>query len=82
MVNVAATSDGTERRVTMAYGANDRLVRLEAEGVGVVLVEYGEHGELTRVSSPEGRRVALEVTSVMQALLDLIRPASVKADVL
>jgi YD repeat-containing protein len=81
MVSVDAVSSGTVRKLTIQYGDNDRPVRLEVEGIGAVVVEYDAHGDIKRVDSSSGRRVALYVTSAMQALLDLIRPASVKAGV-
>jgi hypothetical protein len=40
-------------------------------------VEYTVTGEIKRVDSTAGRKIALQVTSAFQNLLDIIRPAGV-----
>ena len=80
METLVTTSGGTERRLTFGYGEGDRPVRIEAEGLGAITVEYDARGEIRKVDSPD-RRVALGVTSAFHVLLDLVRPADVKVDV-
>jgi YD repeat-containing protein len=81
ITTIVATSDGTERKVALTYAKGDRPIRIEVQGVGAVVVEYDEHGEVSKVDASEGRKASLEVTLAFQTLLDLVRPASVKMDV-
>ena len=42
-----------------------------------IIVTYTESGEIEKVESPEGRKIALAVTTAFQELQDIIRPAGV-----
>jgi YD repeat-containing protein len=74
---VLVTRDGETLHVTYGYDEQDRVVRIEVEGLGVVTVVRDAAGEIAKVDSEEGRKVSLQVTSAMNVLLDLIHEAEV-----
>jgi hypothetical protein len=45
--------------------------------VGSINVSYTNSGEIKKVESAAGRRVAVQVTSAIQNLVDIIKPAGV-----
>jgi YD repeat-containing protein len=68
-------------RIEFEYNENSKPVvirKIDADGsTGAIKVTYAMNGETRKVESPEGRKVALAVTSAFQSLLDIIRPAGV-----
>ncbi|HTM19493.1 MAG TPA: DUF6531 domain-containing protein [Kofleriaceae bacterium] len=85
---VALTYDGNGRIDTMVdqkggtlrftYNSNSKPTVIELVGVGSINVTYLPSGEIKKVDSTAGRKIALEVTSAFQNLLDVIRPAGVE----
>jgi YD repeat-containing protein len=63
--------------IRFEYNANSKPVRITQVGVGDITVTYSSNGEIEKVDSSAGRKIALEVTTVFQELLDVIRPAGV-----
>jgi hypothetical protein len=41
------------------------------------VVTYGNSGEIKKVDSPAGRKIAMQVSSAFQNLLEIVRPAGV-----
>jgi YD repeat-containing protein len=67
-----------EKTLRFEYNREARPIRIEVDQVGALDITYTPSGEVENVDSKSGRAVALEVTSMFQSLLELIRPADVK----
>jgi len=63
--------------LTFTYNDRSKPVTITLTGTGTITVTYDANGEIKNVASPEGRKVALQVTASFQHLLDAIRPAGV-----
>jgi YD repeat-containing protein len=63
--------------LTFEYNDESRPVRIIANGIGEVTVEYTPTGEIKKVDSKGGRSIALRVTSSFQELLDIVKPAGI-----
>jgi len=71
------TLKSPETEISFEYNRNSKPVRISCAGIGDITVTYNDNGEIEKVDSPQGRKVAEQVTSSFQDLLDLIRPAGV-----
>jgi YD repeat-containing protein len=77
---IESLEDQARRRIEFTYGVNSKPVeirRVDGTKVQRIKVTYTADGEIEKVESPDGRAVALEVTSAFQNLQDIIRPAGV-----
>jgi predicted RecB family endonuclease len=52
-------------------------VEIEMEKVGVINVAYDNYGEIKKVESKAGAKMALQVTQAFQSLLSIVKPAGV-----
>jgi YD repeat-containing protein len=69
--------DQSHRRIDFKYNENSKPVEITDPALGTITVSYTNSGEIKKVESTAGRKIALQVTSAFQNLLDIIRPAGV-----
>ncbi len=69
--------DQNKRRIDFKYNENSKPVEITDPNLGTITVSYTNSGEIKKVESTAGRKIALQVTSAFQNLLDIIRPAGV-----
>ena len=69
--------DQNKRRIDFKYNENSKPVEITDPALGSITVSYTNSGEIKKVESTAGRKIALQVTSAFQNLLDIIRPAGV-----
>ena len=69
--------DQDRRRIDFKYNENSKPVEISDPALGSITVTYTNSGEVKKVESSAGRKIALQVTSAFQNLLDIIRPAGV-----
>jgi len=69
--------DQSKRRLDFKYNEASKPVEITDPNLGSITVSYSNSGEIKKVESSAGRKIALEVTSAFQNLLDIIRPAGV-----
>jgi YD repeat-containing protein len=69
--------DQDRRRIDFKYNENSKPVEISDPSLGTISVAYKQSGEIDKVESTAGRKIALQVTSAFQNLLDIIRPAGV-----
>jgi YD repeat-containing protein len=67
----------SKRQISFKYNENSKPVEIKDPSLGTITVSYANSGEIKKVESTAGRRIALQVTSAFQNLLDIIRPAGV-----
>ena len=69
---------GDERRVlAFKYNALGKPVEIEMEKIGKINVAYDNYGEIKKVESNAGHKMALQVTQAFQNLLSIVKPAGV-----
>jgi len=66
-----------DKTLVFKYNEMGKPVKIEIEGLGGINVTYDEYGEIERVSSEDGHKMALQVTQAFQNLLALVKPAGV-----
>ncbi len=69
--------DQSQRQINFKYNENSKPVEIADPALGTITVSYTNSGEIKKVESSAGRKIALQVTSAFQNLLDIIRPAGV-----
>ncbi|OFZ79169.1 MAG: hypothetical protein A2583_00565 [Bdellovibrionales bacterium RIFOXYD1_FULL_53_11] len=69
--------DQNKRRIDFKYNEHSKPVEISDPSLGTIKVSYTNSGEIKKVESASGRKVALQVTSAFQNLLDIIQPAGV-----
>jgi YD repeat-containing protein len=69
--------DQDRRRIDFKYNENSKPIEITDPAVGTIRVSYTNSGEIKKVDSTAGRKIALQVTTAFQNLLDIIRPAGV-----
>lgn len=65
------------RKLSFDYNAQNKPVKISMENVGTINVEYDNYGEIKRVESKAGHKMALQVTQAFQSLLAIVKPAGV-----
>lgn len=65
------------RTLTFKYNALGKPVEIEMEKVGKINVSYDNYGDIKRVESKQGHKMALQVTQAFQNLLAIVKPAGV-----
>lgn len=66
-----------KRIIQFKYNENSKPIEISDPSLGSITVSYTNSGEIKKVESSAGRKIALQVTSAFQNLLDIIRPAGV-----
>jgi YD repeat-containing protein len=74
---IKALVDQDQRRLEFVYNEHSKPVQISDPKVGKINVTYSNNGEIMNVTSSGGRKIAMQVTSAFQNLLDIIRPAGV-----
>ncbi len=74
---IKALIDQDKRQLQFSYNEASRPVEISDPAVGKIQVQYTNSGDIKKVDSSGGRKIALQVTSAFQNLLDIIRPAGV-----
>ncbi|MEN9724192.1 MAG: hypothetical protein RJB38_2178, partial [Pseudomonadota bacterium] len=69
--------DQDRRRLDFKYDQNSRPVEITDPKLGTIKVSYKNSGEIDKVDSAAGQKVAVQVTTAFQNLLEIIRPAGV-----
>lgn len=69
--------DQAKKRIDFKYDENSKPIEIIDPQLGSINVTYNNAGEVKNVDSRAGRKIAMEVTSQFQNLLDIIRPAGV-----
>lgn len=71
--------DSSNQRRTLAFKYNSlgKPVEIEMEKVGKINVAYDNYGEVKKVDSNAGHKMALQVTQAFQNLLTIVKPAGV-----
>lgn len=69
--------DQAKKQITFKYNENSKPVEIKDPSMGSITVQYTNSGEVKKVDSSGGRKIALAVTSSFQNLLEIIRPAGV-----
>jgi YD repeat-containing protein len=72
----------TEKRVlAFKYNALGKPVEIEMEKIGKINVAYDNYGEIKKVESSAGHKMALQVTQAFQNLLSIVKPAGVNLNI-
>jgi YD repeat-containing protein len=69
--------DQNKRQIQFKYNENSKPIQITDPALGSITVSYTNSGEIKKVDSTAGRKIAVQVTSAFQNLLDIIRPAGV-----
>lgn len=70
-------STNQKRVLGFKYNALGKPVEIEMEKVGKINVSYDNYGEIKKVDSSAGHKMALQVTQAFQNLLTIVKPAGV-----
>jgi YD repeat-containing protein len=70
-------SANSRRILAFKYNALGKPVEIEMEKVGKINVAYDNYGEIKKVDSSAGHKMALQVTQAFQNLLTIVKPAGV-----
>lgn len=77
MGRIATMLDQDNRRIDFTYNAQSKPIEIKDAKKGTIKIKYGPSGEIQGVDSPLGPKVAMEVTTAFNNLLEIIRPAGV-----
>lgn len=67
----------SRRTLSFKYNSMGKPVEIEMENVGIINVAYDNYGEIKKVESKAGAKMALQVTQAFQSLLSIVKPAGV-----
>jgi YD repeat-containing protein len=65
------------RTLTFKYNALGKPVEIAMKNTGKIFVAYDNYGDIKKVESKAGHKMALQVTQAFQSLLAIIKPAGV-----
>lgn len=66
-----------KRTLMFKYNAQGKPVEIAMDKVGKINVAYDNYGEIKKVESNAGHKMALQVTQAFQSLLSIVKPAGV-----
>ena len=66
-----------KRSLTFKYNALGKPVEIAMSKIGKINVAYDNYGEIKKVESKSGHKMALQVTQAFQSLLSIVKPAGV-----
>lgn len=66
-----------KRALSFKYNALGKPIEISMEKVGTINVAYDNYGEIKKVESKAGHKMALQVTQAFQSLLSIVKPAGV-----
>ncbi len=73
----AKTKKNIKRTLSFTYNSLGKPVEIEMNKIGKIQVAYDNYGEIKRVDSKQGHKMALQVTQAFQNLLAIVKPAGV-----
>lgn len=73
----AKTKKEVRRTLAFTYNSLGKPVEIEMNKIGKIQVAYDNYGEIKRVDSKQGHKMALQVTQAFQNLLAIVKPAGV-----
>lgn len=79
MVDQDSTKE--KRVLSFKYNALGKPVEIEMEKIGKINVAYDNYGEIKKVESSAGHKMALQVTQAFQNLLTIVKPAGVNLNI-
>ena len=65
------------RTLSFIYNSMGKPVEITMDKVGKINVDYDNYGDIKKVESKEGHKMALQVTQAFQNLLSIVKPAGV-----
>jgi YD repeat-containing protein len=74
---ISTLVDQDRHQINFKYNENSKPIEITDPSLGKISVSYTNSGEIKKVESSAGRKIALQVTSAFQSLLEIIRPAGV-----
>ncbi|MBN21622.1 MAG: hypothetical protein CL678_10085 [Bdellovibrionaceae bacterium] len=74
---IASMFDQKKRRIDFQYNSDSKPIKISDSKLGSMRVSYNKSGQIEKVDSSGGRKVAVQVTDAFQNLLAIIRPAGV-----
>jgi len=77
MVDQDSKGKAKKRVLTFKYNALGKPVEIAMSKVGKINVAYDNYGEIKKVESKSGHKMALQVTQAFQSLLSIVKPAGV-----
>jgi YD repeat-containing protein len=77
MVDQDKVNKNKKRILTFKYNALGKPVEIAMLKVGKINVAYDNYGEIKKVESKSGHKMALQVTQAFQSLLAIVKPAGV-----
>lgn len=66
-----------KRTLSFIYNALGKPVEISMDSIGKINVDYDNYGEIKKVESKTGHKMALQVTQAFQNLLSIVKPAGV-----
>jgi YD repeat-containing protein len=66
-----------KRTLSFKYNAMGKPVEIAMDQLGTINVAYDNYGEIKKVDSKAGHKMALQVTQAFQTLLSIVKPAGV-----
>jgi YD repeat-containing protein len=66
-----------KRTLSFKYNALGKPVEIAMDKIGKINVAYDNYGEIKKVESKAGSKMALQVTQAFQSLLSIVKPAGV-----
>ncbi|WP_372653252.1 DUF6531 domain-containing protein [Halobacteriovorax sp.] len=66
-----------KRSLSFVYNAQGKPVEIKMDKIGKINVQYDNYGEIKKVESKAGHKMALQVTQAFQSLLAIVKPAGV-----
>ena len=77
MIDQEKSDEKSRRTLSFKYNSMGKPVEIEMENVGIINVAYDNFGEIKKVESKAGAKMALQVTQAFQSLLSIVKPAGV-----
>jgi len=77
MIDQEKNDEKSRRTLSFKYNSMGKPVEIEMENVGIINVAYDNFGEIKKVESKAGAKMALQVTQAFQSLLSIVKPAGV-----
>jgi YD repeat-containing protein len=74
-------TNAEKRVLAFKYNALGKPVEIEMESIGKINVAYDNYGEIKKVDSSAGHKMALQVTQAFQNLLTIVKPAGVNLNI-
>ncbi len=70
-----------KRVLTFKYNALGKPIEIAMSKVGKIFVSYDNYGDINKVDSKAGHKMALQVTQAFQSLLTIVKPAGVNLSI-